>query len=515
MKGVVLGYETETETIVLRADSGRRYRFQVTDWRDRGSPRKGDSVDFEPDGDRARDVYRVAPSRLVETDALAAPVSVVGDWAPARFFLARPVFSFAILVLLACLVGAYAVGDVRISLFQVPELIGHMSESLDSLIAISGTDPSPRLAAGFARVLLILLLGLYAVPVLAALTAWREFVGRPDRRLARYAGVAAMVLPVSLPLLVAFVVQVWVLPGIPDAGARLGRSGLTTPQQVFEVLKLYANGAVLLFFTGLGLWASAAGRFSVPIGQRTIDEPVLETRRPKETSGALAFIPFRKRGTSPKAAPQKKAPPKQAPPKQVRPAQTPNAQTPNAQAAPAPSPPIPSPPPQSWPSQSPPTQPPPPVASPPAHTSPAQTAPVQAPPAQTPPPQPALVQAQPVEPQPGPAPSAPDTQASSAVSLLRAGLRARAVKSEQGTPEDDDRIAALGDDIKSVLEADISQAKRPSPARPAAELPPRGGSVWPEPAEARFRPSPQETGDEADAAPNAASEQDGTDGQKP
>ncbi|WP_436640373.1 hypothetical protein [Microbaculum sp. FT89] len=508
MKGVVLGYEIETETIVLRADSGRRYRFQVTDWRDRGSPRKGDSVDFEPDGDRARDVYRVAPSRLVETDALAAPVSVVADWAPARFFMARPVFSFALLILLACLVGAYAVGDLRISLFQVPELIGHMSESLDSLIAISGADPLPRLAAGFARVLLILLLGLYAVPVLAAFTAWREFVGRPDRRLARYAGIAAMVLPVGLPLLVAFVVQVWVLPGIPDAGARLGRSGVTTPQQVFEVLKLYATGSVLLFFTGLGLWASAAGRFSVPIGQRTIDEPVLETRRPKESSGAFAFIPFRKRGASPKAAtpkqaPPKQAPPKQAPPKLARPAQAAPAQTPPKPSPPMPSPPMPSPPAQT-----------PRVQTPPAQTPRAQTQPAAIPPA---PPAPPAPQVQ--------TPSAPDPQASPAVSLLRAGLRARAGKTETGvpgtvvpeisTPEDDARTAALGDDIKSALEADIPQAKRPSPPRPAPELPPRGGSVWPEPAAAQFRQSPQEAGDEADTAPNAASDQDGTTGHKP
>ena len=35
-------------------------------------------------------------------------------------------------------------------------------------------------------------------------------------------------------------------------GVRLGRSGVTTPQQVFEVLRLYATGTVLLMAAGRG-----------------------------------------------------------------------------------------------------------------------------------------------------------------------------------------------------------------------------------------------------------------------
>jgi len=301
MKGTVLGYDTENEAVVLRAEDGTRYRFALSDWRDRQSPRKGDEIDFEPDGKRAREVYAAAPRQPVDTAAVS-PMSVVAGWAPARFFLIRPVLSCAILVLLACFAGAYSIGDMRISLFQVPDLIARMSESLDSLIAASGTDPAPRLGAGVARILLVLLLALYLVPILAALTIWREFVGRPDRKLARYAGLAAIVLPIGLPLLIALVVQVWVIAGIPDVGARLGRSGVTTPQQVFEVLRLFGSGTILLIFAGAALWASATGRLSVPLGVRQAAEPEQEAIKPKARTRPDLFAPLRWRRTDRKPA---------------------------------------------------------------------------------------------------------------------------------------------------------------------------------------------------------------------
>lgn len=307
MKGIVLGYDAEAADIVVRADNGRRYRFLPADWRDRASPRKGDPVDFEPDGDRARDVYLAEPSRHLETARPAAPLSIVASWGPARFFLARPVFTFSLLVLVACLIGAYAIGDVRISVLEAPELISRMSESLDSLIAVSGTDPAPRLGAGVARILLVLLLGLYLVPALALLVAWREFVGRQDRRLASVAGIAAMVLPIGLPLIVALVVQIWVLPGIPDAGARLGRSGVTTPQQVFEVLRLYATGTVLLLFAGAGLWAAAADRISIPLGLRTIDDPSRDVPVSPSRAEPDTFAPQRARQSAGRPAPARGA----------------------------------------------------------------------------------------------------------------------------------------------------------------------------------------------------------------
>jgi hypothetical protein len=507
MKGIVLGYNAEADAIVLRGDNGRRYRFQPADWRERISPRKGDPVDFEPDGDHARDVYLTESGRQLETATPPPPLAIVSDWPPARFFLARPVFSFALLVLLACLTGAYAIGDVRISLFQVPELISRMSEALDSLIAISGADPTPRLGAGVVRVLLILLLGLYAVPILAAMTAWREFVGRPDRGLARIAGIMALVLPLGLPLLIALVVQFWVLPGIPDAGVRLGRSGVTTPQQVFEVLRLYATGTVLLMAAGAGLWAAAAGRLSVSLDMRTIDEPPLDVVRPKQTPRFDVFAPLRKRkGARPVTAKTQAARPEPA----AKPATfrqaikaavaTPAAAHRSRPEADAPGEPAPLP-----------------RKSVPAGNSGDDSEPVpflklgvRPVPAADQPRAPQVsgdtkeeampVSSRPVSepPVPKPAPSKPPM-------------------SERPRPELDgtvDEVSSedLADDIMSALKSDVPDSKPPLPQNkvpPAeVELPPRGGSVWPEPAVAQPRPrTDRDSSPDEDTQPDAVADQ--------
>lgn len=496
MKGIVLGYNAEADAIVLRGDNGRRYRFQSADWRERTSPRKGDPVDYEPDGDHARDVYLAESGRQLETATPSPPLAIVSDWPPARFFLARPVFSFALLVLLACLAGAYAIGDVRISLFQVPELISRMSEALDSLIAISGADPAPRLGAGVVRVLLILLLGLYLVPILAAMTAWREFVGRPDRRLARTAGIMALVLPIGLPLLIALVVQFWVLPGIPDAGVRLGRSGVTTPQQIFEVLRLYATGTVLLMATGAGLWAAAAGRLSVSLDMRSIDEPPLEVVRPKQTSRFDVFAPLRRRkGARPLSAKARTADPEVA--------ATPAAFKQAIKTAVAT-----------------------PVAAQVARSEPAvpdEPAPMQrgsvsaddpgddsgpvpfmklgirpAPTADKPragqgngeaKKEEASVSGQPVSEPPLPKALTPDPPISKPPESKPS--ESKRPLSEPDSVEEEDRSEELAEDIMSALKSDVSDAEPPSAPKAAppadAELPPRGGSIWPEPAGAPAR----------------------------
>jgi|GEM_PF-879031 len=517
MKGIVLGYSAEAEAIVVRADDGRRYRFQAGDWRERAAPRKGDAVDFEPEGERARDVYRLESNRPVEKETPAAPLAIVSGWAPARFFLLRPVFSFALLVLIACFFGTYGVGDARISLYQVPDLIRYMTDALDSLIAVSGTDPAPRLGAAVVHILLVFLLALYAVPVLAGLTAWREFVGRPSRRLARWAGIAAIVLPIGLPLLIAIVVQAWVLPGIPDAGARLGRAGVTTPQQVFEVLRLYATGTVVLVFTGAGLWASATGRFSVPLGTRTADEPPLEVKRERKTSPLDIFAPLRKRrdpARTPAArptAPEPTASSRQAPPPPMHSGPVAEMQPMADRPHPAPQPPQPPQPAQPHqPRQSEPRTPEPAAAryqspeperpaavNPPVSPgdvpdfvkldsrrppAPAQSGPVSAPPVSAPP-----VSAPPVSAPPAsvagpadiPAAASPEPRPAQPVRATEP-----VVDDRDGTGDFD--TGALADDIKTVLE---SNQTGPAPEPEAeADLPPRGGSVWPEPAGLVGRP---------------------------
>jgi hypothetical protein len=339
MKGIVLGYDTRSRLTILRGEDGRRYGFAPADWRDQRAPRKRDVVDFEPDGHRARDVFMLESANGTPPPTAAAPAAALSAWPVTRVLVERPAMAASLLVLLAGLTGAYAVGDLRISLIEAPELIARMSEALDSLVAVSGADPSPRLGAGAARVLLVLLLGLYLVPLLAAITLWREFVGRPDMRLARLAGLAAMILPVGLPLLVILVVQIWVLPGLPDLAARLGRAGVTTPQQVFEVLRVYSTGTVLVFAAGALLWSAANGRAMLPrFLRRPAGEDEPAAAAPADTGTAELFAPVGPRAYPPRPSPAPDVAASWPNPRPAAPSQAPREPAPTSPAPPHPAP---------------------------------------------------------------------------------------------------------------------------------------------------------------------------------
>ena len=282
MKGTVLGFDATAGRAVLRAEDGKRYSFSGADWRDARPARKGDLVDFEPEGEIARDIFLV-PGASGMLGGLGTGSSTDDGSSLAEGFarspaggiiLGRPVLTFAILVLIACFVGAYRIGDISLSLVAVPELISRMAAALDGLVAGTGADPAPRTAAAFARVLLLPLFLIYLVPVLAAWTAWREFAGRSSARLARTAGLLAVILPVFLPLVVVLIVQIWILPSLPAATPTLGRAGVVMPAQVFDLLRLYGPGVALVVLAGAGLFAAADGRIR-PYRQGHVDnEPV-------------------------------------------------------------------------------------------------------------------------------------------------------------------------------------------------------------------------------------------------
>lgn len=470
MKGIVLGYDAGSRLTVLRGEDGRRYGFAPADWRDQRAPRKRDVVDFEIDGQRARDVFLIDSANGAPPPAAVAPAAALAAWPVTRVLVERPVMMASLMVLLASLTGAYAVGDLRISLFEAPELISRMAESLDSLVAVSGADPSPRLGAGVARVLLVLLLGLYLVPLLAGITLWKEFVGRPDLRLARMAGLAAMVLPILLPLLIILVVQAWVLPGLPDPATRLGRAGVTTPQQVFEVLRLYSTGTVLVVAAGALLWSAANGRTFLPnFMRRTAGEEDVVATAPAPGS-AEVFAPVGSRAHPPRHAPVPERParaePRPAPPPAPRQAAANGPPAPGAE--PAHRPPRPSP-------AAPPPQPPQPVPVERAETA---SSAVPAPPAP-----PRVV---PTATEPGPAPAGtmpaqpPDPQGEplDAMGLLAEDIRA-ALSREEPAPVQPAPVQPSGDRARPATDGQGQAQDRPYNSEADTGLPPRTGSVWP------------------------------------
>jgi uncharacterized membrane protein YhaH (DUF805 family) len=59
MKGNVIGFDPDTNTGAISGHDGKRYDFATSDWHATGRPRHGDTVDFQPAGERASQIYMV------------------------------------------------------------------------------------------------------------------------------------------------------------------------------------------------------------------------------------------------------------------------------------------------------------------------------------------------------------------------------------------------------------------------------------------------------------------------
>jgi uncharacterized membrane protein YhaH (DUF805 family) len=61
MKGNVIGFDPDTNSGAISGHDGNRYDFATLDWHGTGQPHHGDVVDFQPEGQRATQVYLVEP----------------------------------------------------------------------------------------------------------------------------------------------------------------------------------------------------------------------------------------------------------------------------------------------------------------------------------------------------------------------------------------------------------------------------------------------------------------------
>ncbi len=263
MRGSVLGYDAGAGVSVVRGEDGQRYAFAPPAWREQRPPRKGDLVDFEPNGGRAEMVFLLTPPKDAGKTAPEAPppLAIASRIPLLKALLDRPVLIVGVLLLLAGFTGVYRFGTAEVSLYAVPDLISGFAGALDAMVGASGVDPHPRLVAAVLRFVLPLMLLLYLVPLLVARAVWREFCGRPAGGWGRWGGIAAMALPIVLPLLVIVPAHLALLPSVEGTTIRLSSGGVEVPRQAFDVLRFYGTGTVLLFLSGLALWASASGRF--------------------------------------------------------------------------------------------------------------------------------------------------------------------------------------------------------------------------------------------------------------
>jgi hypothetical protein len=100
--GRILAFDAERGGL-LRGEDGKRYAFDAADWQDEDPPVPGTSVDFEPEGERARSLCPLPP-----------PGEVM------RPFLAdRPGLPIGLLLLVACGLPFLTVGPFTANLFNV------------------------------------------------------------------------------------------------------------------------------------------------------------------------------------------------------------------------------------------------------------------------------------------------------------------------------------------------------------------------------------------------------------
>jgi len=59
VKGNIIGFDPDTNTGAISGHDGKRYDFVTADWHGQARPRQGDVVDFQPNGDRAIQLYLV------------------------------------------------------------------------------------------------------------------------------------------------------------------------------------------------------------------------------------------------------------------------------------------------------------------------------------------------------------------------------------------------------------------------------------------------------------------------
>lgn len=94
MEGQILDYSVQTNSGVISASDGARYRFNGEDWKGDRPPTRGMSVDFEIDGNHAKSVFSaLAKSSPGSKDKTAAGLLAIflGGWGVHKFYLGHPI----------------------------------------------------------------------------------------------------------------------------------------------------------------------------------------------------------------------------------------------------------------------------------------------------------------------------------------------------------------------------------------------------------------------------------------
>ncbi|MGE0233106.1 MAG: hypothetical protein AB7S46_15110, partial [Flavobacteriaceae bacterium] len=267
MRGIVLTVDRRNGRGLLRAEDGRRYGFDLADWRDDSQPAKGDEVDFELHGGAPRELLLL---NAAETREGASQLAAL-----AQHIRERPILVWAGALFLASLLPAYGFAGRPGSLFAIQAHISSLAGEIDRLWAAAGTGPDIAARVGIAKLLLAILPVTLAAPLLACLVFWRTLNEQDDRPLARITGLAAAFLTAGLPLLYGFCAWL-LLSGELGRGAREILAGGPFAVAGLGMLRFIDIGTVAVSVSGFMLWRAASVGRLLPLPRAAVprnDDP--------------------------------------------------------------------------------------------------------------------------------------------------------------------------------------------------------------------------------------------------
>jgi hypothetical protein len=234
MKGVILGFDEESGKGHVRGEDDRRYAFTRADLRTQRNVRGGEDVDFDVQGDAAKDVYITRGTMGVDAAALRDAASRIGSLvggahtgdlperlqksAAAEFVLGRAAVFYSLLILLACFFTYYPSSFLmdgegpfssRIPL-QAHSLYGtasYTSEWADKIsvdmgpVEYAGSKDAVESYQALGRAMRVLLYLNYIVPLFALNVVLQEFRRKPSRKFWRWSGIVTVAMPVVLAII--------------------------------------------------------------------------------------------------------------------------------------------------------------------------------------------------------------------------------------------------------------------------------------------------------------------------
>lgn len=259
MDGLVLHFDPEKGSGLIRASDGKRYRFDTAQSRSSTSPRPGDMVDFEIEDETVTDVYVVQPGAQSAT-AEAAGATVTAQPDPILYLSQRPGLTPAGLIIVSCFLPFISVPFLSVSLFGI---VSYVSSALSMASAFGGGSAGARLALWSFYLL-------YAIPGSAGWLIYREFRGEGSPGLRRKVGLIGLAGPFAVYFLSALIVAASTasraptftydrtLGGTaPNMGAS-GAPGMGAPD-ISSILSVIGIGWVLLAVASASLIAVGSG----------------------------------------------------------------------------------------------------------------------------------------------------------------------------------------------------------------------------------------------------------------